>query len=209
MRKITALLFGLLLFTNANADANWQLKSDKEGIQIFTAKVDDSKFKSVKVICTIKATPAQLIAVLFDIDKHPEWVYNAKGDRLLKMISDKELYYYSEVKTPFPVTNRDFISHLNLSRVSEKVIAISSRAEPNYMPEKKGIVRVKNSKTDWTITSLNGSETKIEYVIQFDPAGSVPAWLVNLFVTEGPFQTFKKLKQRVQMSLYKNAVLPV
>jgi ribosome-associated toxin RatA of RatAB toxin-antitoxin module len=207
--KIITWLFLFFAVNPLILKADWEQKMNKEGIQVFTAKLDNSKFKSVKVICTINTGPAQLIALLFDIDRHPEWVYNAKGDRLLKKISDKELIYYSEVKTPFPVTNRDFISHLKLARTSAKVITIASQAEPNYLPEKKGIVRVKNSKANWTITTLNNNETRIEYVIQFDPAGSVPAWLVNMFVTEGPFQTFRKLKQRVQMPEYKNAVLPV
>jgi ribosome-associated toxin RatA of RatAB toxin-antitoxin module len=207
MKKILQLLLFCLVPVISNAD--WIQKSNNDGIQIFTAKLDNSKFKSVKVICTVNATPAQLIALLFDIDRLPQWVYNARNVRLLKKISDKELVYCSEVKTPFPVTNRDYVSHLRLERKSSNIIFISSQAEPGYIPEMKGIVRVQHSKASWTITALNNNETKIEYVIQFDPAGSVPAWLVNMFVTEGPYQTFKKLRQRVQLPEYKKAVLPV
>ena len=35
----------------------------------------------------------------------------------------------------------------------------------------------------------------IEYEVQVDPKGSIPAWVVNMFSTKGCFSTFKKLKQ--------------
>jgi hypothetical protein len=31
-----------------------------------------------------------------------------------------------------------------------------------------------------------------------DPAGSLPNWMVNLFITKGPYETFVKLREEVK-----------
>jgi hypothetical protein len=33
----------------------------------------------------------------------------------------------------------------------------------------------------------------INYILEADPGGDIPAWLSNEFVDKGPFETFKKL----------------
>jgi hypothetical protein len=55
------------------------------------------------------------------------------------------------------------------------------------------------------MTAIGNNTIKIDYVVQFDPSGSVPAWLTNMFVTKGPMETFEKLQGRVSMQVYKNA----
>jgi hypothetical protein len=51
-------------------------------------------------------------------------------------------------------------------------------------------------------------QIKVEYTLHTDPAGSLPAWMVNMFATEGPMKVFENLKQQMQKPVYKNAVLP-
>ena len=174
-------------------------------MKIYTATEDNSNHKSVKVECTVTAKFAQVIAVLFDLDKQHEWVYNNKSSKLLKKVSDNELIYYSEVNVPWPGTNRDFIAHLKVTQPSQDVVSIESHSEPNFVPEKDGLVRVKSSHSNWKLMALGNSRVKIEYTIQFDPGGSVPAWLTNMFVTKGPFETFDKLQDRINMPAYQNA----
>ena len=133
---------------------------------------------------------------MLDTDKQHEWVYNNKRSTLLKKASDHELIFYSEVNVPWPCSNRDYIAHLTVSQQSAQVIAIESHAEPNFIPQKKGIVRIAFSHSHWIITTLGNGQLGIEYTVQFDPGGSAPAWITNMFVTKGPFETFKKLKAR-------------
>jgi len=52
------------------------------------------------------------------------------------------------------------------------------------------------------ITPIPQGGVKIEYELQVDPGGKVPAWLVNMFATKGPFETFKKLQQQVKKPVY-------
>ena len=55
------------------------------------------------------------------------------------------------------------------------------------------------------VAPLNKNQQQIIYTVRFDPGGSLPAWLVNMFVTKGPLQTFQKLKEHVNSPQYRNA----
>jgi hypothetical protein len=207
MKKALNILVLLLLAISSRAGTAWQLKKETEGIRIFTRKEDSSNYRSVKVECTIQCSTAALVSVLLDIGRNQEWVYHVKSAHLLKKFSDHELVYYSEFITPWPFTNRDLISHLKAEQTSAGALTIESHGEPNYLPVKKGIVRIPFSHSTWTITPVTTTSQKLEYIIQFDPGGAIPAWLTNMFLTDGPSETFKRLKERVRLPEYQNAHL--
>jgi hypothetical protein len=183
---------------------DWKLKKENDQIKVYTAETPNSPFKSVRVECTVKGNFSRVIAVLYDVDHHKDWVFNTKYSKLLKKVADNELIYYSEVSAPWPSSNRDFIAHLRIVQPAPNKVVIASHAEPGFVPEKSGIVRIKSSAAAWTMTS-SGDNVKIDYIVQFDPAGSVPAWLINMFITKGPFETFQKLQGRMDMPAYQNA----
>jgi hypothetical protein len=205
MKLLITFLALALTCINAHAVEVWKLKKETGSIKIYTADLDRSDFKSVKVECTVKGTFSQVVAALFDINRHPEWVFNCKSAKLLRTVGGNEMIYYSEVDVPWPATNRDFIAHLKAQQIAPNVVTIESHAEPVYIPEQGGLVRVKQSKAEWRMTAIGNNTIKIDYVVQFDPSGSVPAWLTNMFVTKGPMETFEKLQGRVSMQVYKNA----
>jgi hypothetical protein len=75
----------------------------------------------------------------------------------------------------------------------------------DYLPVEESIVRVKYSKVSWIVTPLNDSRFKAEYRLQMDPGGSIPAWLLNLFISKGPFESFTKLKEEIKRPQYRDA----
>jgi hypothetical protein len=199
----TAML--LCLFCKGQDD--WKLKQDKDGIEIYTRPLENSHLKGIKVKCALPVTLSQLVTVIMDVNTAVEWVYSTKSSSLLKKISPSELFYYSEVSLPWPINNRDFVAHLKVSQdPHSKVVTIDGPVVPNYIPEKKDIIRVKSSYGKWVLTPQKNN-VKIEYTLETDPGGSLPAWLVNLFVAKGPHETFVKLKQQLQKAQYKNATL--
>jgi hypothetical protein len=206
------LLTSIILFfihLSVFGQSNWKLSEEKDGIKIYTCNVADSKVKAIKVECELKATESQLVALLMDINSSANWVYHTKSAVIIKQVSPSELYYYSEVNLPWPAANRDFVAHLTVSQNPvTKVVVIDGPAVPNMVPQKKGIVRINNSKGKWTITPKGFDGINIEYTLHTDPAGNLPAWMVNMFATEGPLRVFENLKQEMQKPVYKNAALP-
>jgi hypothetical protein len=196
----TAML--LCLFCKGQED--WKLKQNKDGIEIYTKTLENSHLKGIKVLCALPVTLSQLVAVIMDVNTAVDWVYSTKSSTLLKKVSVSELYYYSEVSLPWPISNRDFVAHLKVTQdPHNKVVTIDGPVIPNYIPQKKDIIRVRNSYGKWILTPQKNS-TKIEYTLETDPGGSLPAWLVNLFVAKGPHETFVKLKEQLKKEQFKD-----
>lgn len=205
------LIFDLLLlcFTGAFAQGKWDLRTEKDGIKVYTRPFENSKIKEVKVECSVQATLSQMVAVLLDIKSSPEWIYHTKSCTLIKQVSPSELYYYSEISLPWPAENRDFVAHLSVSQNQHnKVVTVDGPAVPGFVPHKDGIVRISSSSGKWVISPAGKNEIKIEYTLQVDPGGAIPAWLVNMFAAEGPTQIFTKLKLQIQKPAYKDISLP-
>jgi len=201
-------LFMVLAAASVSAQNDWKLSVDKEGIKIYTSIVPESKVKAIKVECDLNTTPAQLVAVVMDINSATDWVYHVKSAKLIKQVSPSELYYYSEVSLPWPVANRDFVAHLTVSQDPlSKVVTIDGPAVQGYVPVKKGVVRIDNSFGKWIITPAGASQVHVQYMIHTDPGGSIPAWLVNIFATDAPLKIFEGLKVQLQKPAYKNTTL--
>ena len=203
-----ALFFFISSSNTAVAQQKWTLSSDQEGIQVYTRPMADSKIKAVRVSCNLAASATQAVAAILDIQSCAEWVYHSKQNVLIKQISPLELIYYSEVAVPWPAENRDFVVHIQVEQnLQTKVVTINSPCIPGYVPEKKGIVRISHSVGRWTITPAGKDHVKAEYVLEVDPMGTIPAWLINMFASKGPTETFRKLKIHVQKEVYKKADL--
>src|SRR4051812_26071371 len=128
-KVIPVLLVLLFLQINVQAQFAWKFHSEKEGIKIYTSEVAGSKIKALRVECTFQATLPHLAAVLMDVKNATDWVYKTKSITVLKEVSPSEIYYYSEISMPWPVSNRDFVAHLTATQNPDtKVVTIDGPA---------------------------------------------------------------------------------
>jgi len=203
------IIFFFLGFNPSLAQENWKLSTQHDGIDVYTRPASNPKLKAIRVVCNMQATNSQLLAAIMDIETCSEWVYHSKKNIMIKQVSPLDLIYYSEVDVPWPCENRDFVVHIQVQQHPQtKVITVNSPCIPGYVPEKDKIVRIPHSVGNWTITPLGKNQVRAEYVLEVDPMGTIPAWLINLFATKGPLETFKNLKVHVQKDKYKNTHYP-
>lgn len=203
----TYLLSLLLLIPAAGElcaqEEDWKLKSDKDNIRTYSKKLSDSRINAVKIESDLPCTVAQFVAVLLDVASYDTWVYNSKSSYLIKQVSPAELYYYSEVNFPWPTTNRDFVSHVVFSQDPRtRVARVEAKNVGGMVPVKKNIVRIEKSSGQWIITPTGKNSVHIEYILQVDPGGDLPAWLINPFASKGLVETFKNLRKQVQKPEY-------
>ncbi|MDB5110770.1 MAG: hypothetical protein JWR67_1884 [Mucilaginibacter sp.] len=209
MKKI---LLILMLFVwkvdPVSAQITWKLNTEKDGIKVYTSIVPESKIKAVKVEGTFNATPAQLVALLMDVNTAADWIYHTKSSVLVKQVSPTELYYYSEINLPWPTANRDFVAHLTVTQNPEtRIVTIEGPVVSGFVAQKQGVVRITDANGKWMITPIGNDRVKVEYAIHLDPGGSLPSWLVNMFAAEGPAKIFKGIKLQLQKRAYKNSAL--
>lgn len=195
----------LLLVFNVLAQNEWKLKSEKDGMTIYSRDVADSKIKAMKIKADFSAGLSAIASVLTDVKNYDTWVFNSKSTRLLKQVSPSELYYYSVAVFPWPVQNRDFVSHITASQdPATKTVTILANNVDGWVPKSDKLVRIEKSSGKWVLTRLSEQKTTVEYSLEVDPAGSLPAWIINSFSSKGLTETFKKLRKQLELPETKN-----
>jgi len=194
-------------FNFAKAQDGWSLKQEEAGIKVFS-RHSEKKFVEIKVELTITATLSDIAAVLLDINNYPQWSYNNIRSYILKQLSGNDIYFYSEVKTAWPASNRDLVVHQRIKQDSlTKVMTVISTSVPDFIPPKKDLVRVPFSNEIWTVVPIDKTKCSINYYLQIDPGGNAPAWLINLFSTKAPLESFKKFSIQVKQPKYRQATI--
>lgn len=196
----------LLPFNSTSQKQNaWKLEKDKSGIRVYSRHLTGSKLKEVKVNCELNATLSQLVAFISDIDHYKEAVYRVANASLVKRVSDREFYYYSETQMVWPVSNRDLVIHMEFEMDrAARILRIRGANAPEMVPQKKGVVRIPYWHSLWTVQEINSKRLRIEYVFTVDPGGELPLWLVNALIAVGPYQSFSGMEQLLTRPYYQN-----
>ena len=196
--KLFISLLLLLPFAYSYGQGAWVLSKQENGIKIYSRHSEHSKFDDIKVETDFTGNVSQMASILTDVEKYPQWAYATKTCKLVKKTNNNDFIYYSEIDVPWPSTDRDLYAHckitLNRDTHSFKLIA---EAIKDYAPEKKDIIRIGLSKGIWNVTTVSNKMIHVEYTLELDPGGTVPAWLLNLFSTKGPMETFASLKKKM------------
>lgn len=214
MKNFIIRLAGLVLLSYFQAQTafgqpEWKFVTERDGIRISSRGVADSKVKALRVDCTLNAGAAAIVALLLDIDASVQWVSHTKTCTLVKQISLSELYYYSEVSLPWPLNNRDFVAHIKVTQDPlTKVVTVDAPAVKGFVKNRDNLVRITHSTGLWRLTPLGSKTTKVEYTLQVDPGGVIPAWLVNSLSAQGPMESFKGMKTQLLKPKYLSTKLP-
>jgi hypothetical protein len=196
MTKIFFLFLFLIATATVRGQYDWKPSKVKDSIKVYESEIKGSNYKAIKVECTMQGTYDKLIAVLNDVSRHKAWVYNNERSYILKKNSIPDFYYYTETHLPWPMSNRDAVIHLTMTRDSlDRFLQINGTGMPKNIPEKSGKVRVPRTAVNWYVTQPTPAKIKIVYTFHADPGGSLPGWLVNMFADKGPYESFKKLSE--------------
>jgi len=206
--RLTFLLPAFLFYVSSISAQNdgWVLKNEKDGVKVYYKATPD--IHEVKLAASLKTSLSGIIQLFSEVEYFPEWGYKVAESKLLKRVSETEIYYYSRLDFPWPMADRDIIMHTKMEQdpITRKIVA-TSYAQPDYLPEIKDIVRIRNAKTQWTIIPGPGGWTYIEYYLYSNPGGNIPDWLINMAIDVGPRETVKGIRNMLHLPKYQTAKL--
>ena len=190
-----ALLAGSFLFLlHSSATAQtWKLAKDKNGVKIETRFLDGWNIKEYRATVYIKTTLEEAVEAYRDPVKRKSFMARSLEVSNLKENSKNDIITYNLGKAPWPVSNRDNITH-SVFIYSPRQVRVTMKALPNYIPEKEGIVRVPRTKGHWLFTDQGNGTIKVVQQSVADLGGSVPDWVVNSTIIEGPYDVLLSLK---------------
>jgi hypothetical protein len=200
---------GISVFRMPAQKGEWTLKKNENGISVYARSSENSGFKELKSVVVLKTSLSSIVSLLNDFESYPFWVYKCGRSTTLKKISETEVMHYQTVVAPWPADNRDFVVDVRLIQdPATKKIIIKSECKPDYIPEVPDHVRIREFKASWILVPLADGMVEVTYQLLVDPGGYVPAWIINLAVVDGPYETSLKLKDWVKKKKYQEAVIP-
>lgn len=172
----------------------WELVKDKNDIKIYTRNTEGSKYKTYKGEAILNMDIREIYKVLVDVENYDRWVYECSESRLLSEKENQEYVFYSIIHMPWPFDDRDMITRLVVSDKND-TIRLATKLDPGHMDPVDGIVRI--SAYDEITTLIRIGEGKVKMVMEgyLEPGGKLPAWLYNMFLSEGPYESIMSIKE--------------
>ena len=186
----------------------WVLSRETSGLKVYLRDAQNSNVKEVKIETTFEASMSTIVSVLKDVPAYPEWIYECVSAKRMEASTQTSSLYYCKVDFPWPLDDRDFIAKSKLRQdKSNGRVYIDVKGLPNYAPQKDGVVRIEDLSIHYEFIPLNNGKVKMNYELHSDPAGSIPTWLVNMVIDNGPINTIKGMRKMMMQPKYKNAQL--
>lgn len=207
-RVFQCLVFLSLLLCFPAFGQSWELKLDKEGIRVYTRAVAASAIKEFKGEVTVKSNMSSLLAVIDSIVEYPKWMYECTYAERVKKINRESGYTYTVIHSPWPLSDRDLYTYYKVSQdTSSLVITVAMNGVKDYRPVKKDIVRIPAMKGFWQLVPLGKGITRVVYQVHCESGGSVPASIVNAYITDTPYYNLLNLRKIVESPLHPKKIL--
>lgn len=170
----------------------WKLETDIAGIKVYSRAVEGSQFRQIKATAAVNATFESVIGILTDYPNYKLWMNNITDSQIIEKSADTLNYVYAYEDTPWPVQNRYCVSKMTLDQQTD-VATLHFESVPRYMKSPRDAIEFARHKGYWKI-SRNKSGCEIEYLLESNPGGYVPSWLVNQMAYGGPARTIQNLR---------------
>lgn len=208
MASVGTILLGLILPSSTLiAQENWDLKLDREGIQVYIQEVSGSPYDATLSVTVIEDVRlASLVALIEDVEACPNWADRCKESYLYERISPVESLIYTNNHMPFPFKDRDVLARIiwTQDQTSGEVIMTSTSAN-GILAEVRGRHRLIYVDVNWKFLPLSSGAIEVSNFVHVDPGFLLPAWLTNRLIVETPFETMEAFRTELAKPKYRNA----
>ena len=208
MVKFTKCIFMLAIMfpPPVYATEAWSLKKDSDDIQIFTRKVEGSKYKMVRGITQARIPLPSAVALVRDSGACADWADLCAKSSVYKTISPTEDLVYTLNNLPWPVSDRDVIARVSWQQDPKThAVTMVSKAIDGEIDKNKGIVRLTEAMSKWIFTPLPDGRLEIVTEAHLNPGGPLPAWITNMLLIDSPYNTLKSFREAVLADKYQSA----
>lgn len=207
-RYALLLLMCAMVTAGVAADSfDWQLKRDRDGIKIYTRKVEGSPYRAVRGVAILENMRiSSLVALVLDADACPRWGDRCARSYVFEQQTDTSALVYTLNDMPWPVADRDVLAQVNWSQdPATLAVEMQSSATADILDKKKGVVRLTHADARWLFTPLGNGRVEVVTEAHLNPGGPLPGWVTNMLLVEAPFKTLVNMRQLVRDEKYRQA----
>jgi len=185
----------LSLYAGVANAAEWELRKQANGIDVYTRSVAGSEINEFKGEGIVEVEVDQIVALIRDSSRFKDWFPDTSESELLKR-DGAVTYQYSVMTTPWPVADRDNVFRSVMTRdESTGRVEFALEAAPDAHPIQRGRHRVTRAKGKWQLTPGKSGETQVAFTMHLEPGGGIPDWLVNARVVSTPFEALENMRR--------------
>lgn len=210
---VCALLFSPLVshaedIPDAGLEAEWQLISDRNEIQVYMRHRENSRLKTFRGVTHITlADEYALASVLNDYKNMPKWLHFV--DDVSEFDRDDPLRRYMRFGThlPWPLADREAVLQIDVVQhimPENEWISVELTNRPELLPENPEYVRFPEMWGRFKFERLGDNDTAVTYELVLDPGGYIPAWLANLLLRDAPYFTLERLRRIIRNDEYQD-----
>ena len=203
------ILIAILAYSAQGFAADWELKKDENGIQVYIRSVDGYPYKAIRSVVHLEKTRLSSVVSLIRNSKDcPEWSDSCQSATIIEWVSELENYVHTITDLPWPVSDRDLVSHVIWHQDPESlVVTMQGNATIDKLDESEGIVRLTEAQVNWELTALANGSVKVVLEAHINPASLLPSWITNMLLVDSPYNSMEGLRQRVKLKLYQGVEL--
>ena len=178
--------------------ADWLLKTDQQGIQIYQQH-RHPQFRQLHTLGQVRvsASTEKVLALLRDVNTCNQWLYGClsgehKADGLVRMVFDGPLWF----------KDRDVVfstERMYVSQTGQWLIEARNQAGKHPVKDRR-IRRVRHFSASWVITPVGEDSTHVSYEVYMDPGLAVKAG-VNKYNRDATFLSLQALRELLNQSL--------
>jgi hypothetical protein len=180
-------------------EAGWTRVAEDEGIVVSSRPSERSELPIFRGVAQVDAPLLEVLAVVTDADRHREWIFMCSDSALVAQTSAATGIVYNRTKAPWPVPDRDVVldSRVEIVDGEREVIVRFSATEHPERPPTQGVVRMPYLQGHYHLRAEDAGRTRVEYQVDSDPGGSLPAWLATRGTRDMPLETLRALRSQL------------
>lgn len=191
----------------AEPGVEWELRRDRDSIQIYTSAVEGSRYDAVLSRTIVQDVRlSALVALLKDSEACARWADKCAESYVYEVISASELLVYTHNNLPFPIKDRDVLSRVKWLQDPDSLeVVMNSEATADILPRKKGKLRLLEANVSWQFSPLPNGAIEVINQAHINPGSSLPGWITNRLLVDTPYETMKSFVVEVRKTKYQNA----
>jgi hypothetical protein len=195
-KKIITVSLTILSWTATTASYGWEQIAEEKGIRVYQKDGDPPVYKAEGVL---DANLLELLAVMSDIKRRPDWIENLVECKVLEGDPETRAILYSHYRLPWPATDRDIVIESIVSKdIKAKQVNIVFRntTHPDA-PEYSHLVRIPYTDGKILFKDIDRKTVFVDYEVSMASGGWLPNWMVRIFSRIAPTKTLRAMQKQI------------
>ena len=198
-RAAFALVAAFLSASAVRADDAWQPLVTQDGVSVEERSSPGRALPELRATVEIDAGIFEVLAVITDVPRQTQWMHDCEESRLIRRDSVDVSLIYNRTGAPWPVSDRDAVlrTETTLLAPAQHAAVRFANVTDSAAPPVDGVVRMPRLVGAYDLVSVSPTRTRVTYLLDIDPGGSLPTWAVTRTTRDTPLHTLLGLRSQV------------